>query len=153
MISKFVYVNSYLTSFDFDEDVIDTIKKIGGLDDLVTYNNRFEDVPNELINGSEEAYNGFIDGLTYSQYANSEQIGTYLNPLLIGLSLDYNKWFKIMKKDDIQRDIVFVDIPYKTYCELVPSSLHTSEEDYNKHSNAIKRLANALQEGLRVTLH
>lgn len=149
----YVYVNSFVTSFNFDNEVTDTIKKIGKLDDLQTFNNRFEDVPDELLDLSEDAYNGFINGIVYSQYINSCDTGTFLNPLLMGLSMDYATWFSIMKNDDINREIVYVDVPYETYCELVPKSIHTTKEEYDSHSNAVNKMVNALNEGLRTTLH
>jgi hypothetical protein len=153
MITRYVYVNSYVTSFDFDSNVIDKIKEIGGLDTLQTFNNRFEDVPKDLIRVNDDIYKGFINGIVYSQYTNSGTSGNYLNPLLMGLSTDYKMWEEIMKNDDVMRDIVYIEVPYETYCELTPMTLHTSKEEYDSHGTAIKKLTNALIEGIRKTIH
>ena len=155
MFNRYVFVNSYLVKFADDPRLESYIReKIGDQKtDIVFHENDFQKMLqdnndplfNDMLN-SPNFYHGFsLCQINETIKRPGEKI--HVNVGGYGIFLDPQLWCTMLKMDDFNVVIDYIEIPYDFYIELAKDEkLPITLEEYNYNavyiSSAVERLSN-----------
>lgn len=102
--------------------------------------------------------NDYYHGVAISQFTMMAGGGTFINPLIAGLSTNFNQWAEaIHDVSSFNQTVLYVDVPYDVYFHSITDNkeLPMEEEDYKAISRSMVNLVTDLQasEHMNKTIH
>ena len=102
-------------------------------------------VPDSLdVPASDDYYHG----VAISQFTMMTKGGTFINPLIAGLTTDFKQWAGVVHEDtSFNQTMLYIDIPYEVYFQSVTDNNERprEEKEYEAISLSMKGLVDDLQ--------
>lgn len=142
---NFVYINSHAAHFLHDKKMKKYITNKIGHSKWKACNEVM--IPEILQEDFEIFTEAFFHGITTYQYTMLNEGGTFINPLLYGLTTDFELWNDVIHSEpDFYQNVTYVDIPYSVYKEVAEDdSLFVTEEEYMENSNKLTGMVEQLK--------
>lgn len=141
-----VYINGYAALTVSEEEVSRLLKEKTDPKDIFIFRNDVRNVPAEIYSTIGKV---FYNGMCSQQMTLvRDKDGIFINPFLLGFTTDYAVWVNEIadSKDSVQ--IIYLDVPYELYFDLVPLKA-VNEDEYELNSVSTQKLVNAIKESIK----
>ena len=142
----FVYINSHAAHFVKSFILKKYLNNKIGHNKWISCNEVI--IPESLQVDKELFTESFFHGITTYQYTIISNGGTFVNPLLYGLTTDFIMWNDIIHTEpNFFQDVVYIDIPFEMYKEIAQNDTYfVDEEEYRETSNKIQTMVKKLKD-------
>lgn len=105
-------------------------------------------IPEELRGNMSMMTENFFHGVSAYQYSMIYDGGTFINPMLYGLTTDFLMWNDVLHSEpDFYQDVVYIDVPYEVYEQAAwDSPSFVDKEDYEQSSQQIKDMVERIKQ-------
>jgi hypothetical protein len=111
-------------------------------------------IPAQFGDTSETLTEDFFHGVAVSQFTMIQRGGTFINPMLYAMNMDFKTWNHILHNEpDFRQHIRYIDVPYEIYAQAVTESAPVKEEDYALVSESLIKMVDKIKDDFYVNSH
>jgi hypothetical protein len=148
---EFIYINNMAALFANDKDMKRFLNNKIGHKKWVIYNEIY--IPEHLGMTDKDLDERFFNGIAVSQFSMIKRGGTFINPMLYAMNMNFSMWNHILHNEpDFRQHVRYIDVPYELYYESAKRMFvdPVPEEDYDAVSNNIVNMVDQIKDDFYV---
>lgn len=148
---EFIYINNVAALHVDDKDIRRFLNNKLGHKKWVIYNELF--IPEVFGQDDTSLTEDFFHGVAVSQFSMIKRGGSFINPMLYAMNMDFKVWNHILHNEpDFRQHVSYVDIPYALYYEAAKRVFEEplAEEEYELISKNLVTMVDKIKDDFYV---